>query len=641
VSGIFGILNLDGRPVAPSWLQAMHERMAYWGPDGSLIWQEGAIGLGYLQLFNTPESHGESLPRQDPASGVVLTAHARIDNRDDLIADAELGIALSSQPQLAITDSELLLRAYLRWGEQCVHHLIGDWAFAAWNPAGRKFFLARDHHGISVIYYHRHSRFIAFASSIKGLLAIPDIPQRPNLFRIAQVLASWPGDGVQTAYEEILRLPAAHALTVTADRVETYRYWNPENGKAVRLDSDGEYVEAFLEIYRKAVRCRLRSDRPVGAMLSSGLDSGSVCALAARELEARGKCLPVFTSIPIYNTAGTISPGRYGDESPFVEANRQFIGNLQVNYIRAETISPLSGMERSLNLHDDPGHAAGNAYWITALLQTAQQQGLGVLLTGQMGNSTISWVGWVENLLPLILKGRWRTFWSKTKGLEPSLWKVVKRHLVRPIALPLRDRIQRYRYLAREPWTEYSAINLKFAQSLDLTRRMYASGHDPFFKSPSDPVQTRLKLIQAGAGIGSSWAENGAGYDLEVRDPTMDKRLMEFCLAIPIEQYRRNGQDRWLIRRAMEGLLPDQVRLNTRRGLQAADLGHRFLATLPEVQTMMARLEQSELAREVLDLPKMNHVLQALQKKVNVTTTDQCVTILARGMMAGMFLLRF
>lgn len=116
---------------------------------------------------------------------------------------------------------------------------------------------------------------------------------------------------------------------------------------------------------------------------------------------------------------------------------------------------------------------------------------------------------------------------------------------------------------------------------------------------------------------------------------------MEFCLAIPDEQYRLNGHDRWLIRRAMKGLLPDEVRLNTRRGLQAADLGYRLLAELPQVQAMLARLEQCELAREVLDLPKMNGVLQALQKEVNATTTQQCITILTRGMMAGRFLLRF
>jgi asparagine synthase (glutamine-hydrolysing) len=169
---------------------------------------------------------------------------------------------------------------------------------------------------------------------------------------------------------------------------------------------------------------------------------------------------------------------------------------------------------------------------------------------------------------------------------------------------------------------------------------MKASEHRPFYMRVSDPREARLQLT-AFAGAGASWAERGAAYDVEVRDPTRDKRLVEFCLAIPDEQYRVNGQDRALIRRAMKGLLPDEVRLNTRRGMQAADLGHRLLAERPQVQAVLAQLGESKLAREVLDLPKMNRVWQALQQQVNARTTEESMTILTRGMMAGMFLLRF
>ncbi len=643
MSGIFGILNLDGKPVAREHLDAMRDSMAYWGPDGSSVWQEGHVGLGHLMLFNTPEARYESLPLHHSASGVVLTAHARIDNRDELISD--LGLTATES---AIPDGELILRSYLRWGEECVQHMIGDWAFAAWDLRQRKLFLARDHYGISGICYCRQPRFFAFASSIKGLLALPQVPQRPDLFRVAQLLTSWRGDGLQTAYEEIVRLPPAHTLTVTTDKVQVRRYWSPENLPPLRLKSDEEYVQAFMEVYTEAVRCRLPTpasgewEKGVGATLSSGLDSGSVCALAARELRARGERLPVFTSVPLYQTEGLTGPNRYGDESPLVEADRQFIGNLDVHYIRAENVSLLAGMEHDLELHDSPTHAAGNMFWIYALLQAAQQQGLGVLLTGQCGNGIISWAGTIENFWPLILTGEWQTLWRKAKrsGLTP--WKVIRRHLLRPVVEPPRRVFRNAPGLLREPWAAYSAISLPFARSLDLKRRMAAGGHDPTFTPTADPLQARLNLILPGATtIGALWAENGPAYGLEVRDPTMDKRLMEFCLAIPNEQYCLNGQDRALIRRAMKGLLPDEVRLNTRYGQQAADLGHRIIATLPEMQAMMARLEQSALAREVLDLPKMKRVLQALQKEVNATTTEQCMTILTRGMMAGMFLLRF
>ena len=664
MSGIFGILNLDGQPVAHEYLEAMRDSMAYWGPDGASIWQNENVGFGHLLLCNTPEARYESQPRQHSASGVVLTAHARIDNREEIISNlgfqtpalaggARVSDLAGINPQSAIPDGDLLLHAYLRWGEDCMQHLLGDWAFAVWDPRERKLFIARDPCGISSIYYYRHPRFFAFASSIKALLALPDVPKRPNLLGMACMLTMWSGDGAQrayqTAYEEILRLPSAHTLTVTAEKVETRRYWYLENTPPVRLGSDDEYLEAFLEIYTEAVRCRLRSPLlsgeglgvSVGATLSSGLDSGSVCALAARELRARGQRLPVFTSVPVFDTQSATPRGRYGDESPLVELNRQFIGNLDVHTIRAENVSPLAGIARDLELHDSPKYAASNVFWIYALLETAQQQGLSVLLTGQMGNGTISWTGGVENLWQPILSGQMQTFWSKYKRSGLSPWKMVKRHLLRPVLFPMRDQVSRLRYLGREPWAEYSAINVNWARSLDLTRRMKASGHDPLFMLPSDSIQAHLQLLRTAGAIGPILAAIGPAYGLEVRDPTMDNRLMEFCLAIPDEQYRLNGQDRALIRRAMQGLLPDEVRLNMRRGLQAADLGLRILAELPQVQAMLARLEGSALARQVLDLPKMNGVLHALQKEVNVKTTEECGTILTRGMGVGMFLLRF
>ena len=195
MSGIFGIFNIDRQLVDRRHLETMQASMTYWGNHGTSVWCAENIGMGHLLLHNTPEARYESLPRQDPASGCVLTAHARIDNRDELISDIglhdEKGNSQSEVSHLEsiITDGDLILHAYLRWGEDCVHHLIGDWAFAVWDPCKRKLFIARDHHGISGIYYYHNQRFFAFASCIKGLLALPDVPQRPNRLRCDHLVA--------------------------------------------------------------------------------------------------------------------------------------------------------------------------------------------------------------------------------------------------------------------------------------------------------------------------------------------------------------------------------------------------------------------------------------------------------------------
>jgi asparagine synthase (glutamine-hydrolysing) len=144
------------------------------------------------------------LPLQDAASGLTLTAGARLDNRDALLH--QLGFE-KDESQTATADSEISLHAYQKWGEDCVFHLEGNWHFAIWDARQQKLFLARDQQGNSGLYYFHGPRFFAFASAKKGLLALEAIPQKPDLQRLTQVLTAWPGDGVRTAYEQILRLP--------------------------------------------------------------------------------------------------------------------------------------------------------------------------------------------------------------------------------------------------------------------------------------------------------------------------------------------------------------------------------------------------------------------------------------------------
>jgi asparagine synthase (glutamine-hydrolysing) len=625
MSAIFGIVHLDGQPVDLASLQAMQGAMQYWGPDGSGLWHAGAVGLGQLMLHNTPESLYETMPLHSRSGDLVLTASARIDNRDELCE------ALSvPYPERATTpDGALILKAYERWGAACPDHLLGDWVFAVWDGRRRRLFIARDHHGLTGLYYYHSPRLFLFASCLKGLLALPTVPRRLHELRLVQVITSWPEHGAPTAYEEILRLPPAHALTLTADRLDVRQYWRLEDAPDVRCKLDQEYVEAFLTLYTEAVRCRLRSHRPVGATLSGGLDSGSVCALAARELRKTGRRLLAFSSVPLYDPSPWLSSNRIGDETPFIEATSQFAGNIDVHHIQAAGVSPLQGIRRALWLHDEPGHAAGHQYWMTALLATAQQHNIGTLLIGQNGNATISWAGRPSAADPLVFfkEGRYRQ---------------ALRSLVR-VLLPVVCRGWYARLKAgKDPWKNYAALNRELALRLDLTRLMRSRGHEPAIIMPNDSRAARYRILKPGRSlVGALWQESGAAYTMEVRDPTCDKRILEFCLRIPDDQYHRNGHNRWLIRRAMEGILPPPVRWNTRRGLQAADIGQRILDSQEEIAAVLARLERSDLARHYLDLPLLQQVFRSLQRHIDPQSTNASNNILLRGLMAGLFLLCF
>jgi asparagine synthase (glutamine-hydrolysing) len=501
MSAVCGIFNLSGAPVAPESMDAMLSAMEYWGADGSGVWREGPVALGHLMLHSTPESAGDALPRIDAAGNLVLTSHARIDNRDDLFRSLDV----SPSERAKMPDSALILRAYEKWGQDCPEHLVGDWCFGIWDNRRQALFLARDHHGNTGIYTYQDTRIFAFASCLKGLLALPEVPREPNPLRIAQVLVSWPEHGEATCYQGINRLPPAHQMSVTRNAIHIRRYWYLENTPPLRLKSDQEYVEAFGEIYVEAVRCRMRSLRPVGVTLSGGLDSGSVSVIAAREMSRMKKRLPAFSSVPLFDVTGMTSASRFGDESPFIEATSRHAGNVDVTYIRAGDVSPVQGIERALELHDEPGHAAGNQFWIISLLKTAQALGIGTLLTGQGGNATVSWHA-PGHLAALARNGRLSDFRRELSAVQAStqrpLWRLIAGQVIKPLLLnPLLERCRRLRPV-HEPWVRYSAINREFARELKISQLMRESGHDPEFKTISNQREARFRMIKPGKSIG-------------------------------------------------------------------------------------------------------------------------------------------
>ncbi len=629
MNGIFGLFYLDQAPVASEKLAAMQAGMSLWDTAHAASWRAGEVGLGCLPLRSTPEAASERLPLHHHASGLTLTAGARLDYRAELLQQLFPGEGCS---YTHLNDAEIILNAYLRWGVDCVSHLEGDWHFAIWNQKTHRLFLARDQHGNTGLYYFHSPKIFAFASLKKGLLALDEVPKNPDLLRIAQVLTSWPGDGLRTGYENILRLPPAHRMTISPQSITTDQYWSPEPVTPLHLESDEQYVEAFIEVFTQAVSSRLRGQRSIGVTLSGGLDSGSVAAVAARLAQNRGARLLAFTTAPRSDPAPYINPARIGDETDLAQATAGHAGNVDHILLRAENITPLEGIKRMLAIHDEPGHAASNQYWIAALLAAAREQDVGVLLTGQMGNTTISWAGGGEQLYPLLLRGDVagfrRSFEKARRNAGLTHWRAARRFLLKPLVLPLWLEYQQ-RFQPRQAiWMAYSAIRADYARSIKLSQQMAIAGYHPWMGS-SDPVQQRLQVIQPGRNIlGASWLEKGAAFGLEVRDPTQDRRVIELCLAIPDRQFQRNGVDRWLIRRAMQGYLPDEVRLNTRRGLQAADLGQRVLADRSSVDRALNQLGVHDLASEVLDLPRMTAVLASMNKGLTVRNTSDCSTIL-------------
>ena len=284
MSGIVGLINLDGQPVDRQLLLQMTEFMSYRGPDAQEVWLDGPVGFGHALLQTAEDTPPESQPCSLDGQ-VWITADARIDGRADLIRKlaGHVGAGLKNP-----TDAELILHAYHVWGEDCLQHLLGDFAFAIWDGRERRLFCGRDHLGVKPFYYANTGQSLTFSNTLNCIRQHPVVSDRLNDLAIADfLLFDYNQDPATTSFADIRRLPAAHSLTwQPGGAVKARRYWNLPQEGPIRYRRQRDYVERFQELLREAVSDRLRADT-VGVSMSGGLDSPLVTAIARELLAAR------------------------------------------------------------------------------------------------------------------------------------------------------------------------------------------------------------------------------------------------------------------------------------------------------------------------------------------------------------------
>lgn len=628
MSGIFGVIFRDGSACTTDIMESMCSSMQDWGRDKINYWQEGSAGLGHALTSTTAEACFEHQPYADQRSGIVFTAAARVDNRLELSRSLNI-----TQTELSkLSDGDLVWCAYRQWGKNATSRIYGDWAFSAWHPAEKRLFLARDHLGNTALYYYIDDHVVAFSSSRQSLLKLKLSPVALDELYLAQILISWPAyHGERTIHKPIRRLPPAHTLDVTPDKVIIGQYWYLEKMPVLHLPKREDYVSAFLEVFDEAVRARLRTPKTcdeagtVAATLSGGLDSGSITATAAGLLKGENRRLKAYTSVPLSDTL-QFAGDRIGDEFPFAEATAKYSKNVDLTSVFAEGISPIQGIRLMLKIMNEPAHAAGNFYWLLQLEQIISEQGGKVLLTGQMGNAGISWVG---NLFSQPLEYQLQKLgfkkWLKDLILRKSPPKIVNAY-----------RLQRQK---NSEWCRSSAIRPEFARRLCLLERRLSA---PEERPPRPELIKRLFLKPGRDFCGAIHAEMGASFGIEVRDPSADARVLEYTFSVPDHIFMdpRTDMDRWLIREAMKGRLPDQVRLNQKYGQQAGDLVIRLRKCALEVETALNELEHGPAA-EYVDVTYMCQVWHKILVEDTYESFSKSVTVLTRGIMAGLFVNSF
>jgi asparagine synthase (glutamine-hydrolysing) len=561
MSGIAGIFRRDGGAARAPDLSRMVTAIAHRGPDGSSTWNSGAAGLAHCMLWTTPESLNERLPHSQSGGSIVITSDARIDNREELMG--ALGMAQSE----TYTDSELILAAYEKWGEDCPSRLIGDFAFAIWDAPRQHLFCARDAMGIRSFYYYVSDSLFAFASEIKGITCLPEVPKRLEEVRILDYLINLFDDRQLTFYKDILRLPAATAMTVTRDNVNKWVYWTLDPFRELRLKSNEEYTEAFRTTFTEAVRCRMRSSHPVAIALSGGLDSSSIACTARHIMGEAAETKPI-------DTISLIFPGLPQEDLRYIDERQHMNhalnqGGFRPHFIQADQLSPLADVSR-VQYHLDEANFAGNLYLHWAMYQKAQANGNRVFLDGLDGDTTIS--HGYERLADLLIGLRWRTL-AREISLLARNQRLGRKYIIRNFCImpfcpswmyKLRDRLRGrrgdvriYEELLKPEFKLRLHLPERVNSVLPRSRACLRSAREKHWEMLNFPLYAHaLEMAD----------KSSAAFSVEARYPFFDRRMIELCLSLPADQKLADGWSRLILRRAMEGILPKEIQWRPAKG---------------------------------------------------------------------------
>ena len=559
MSGICGSFALDGAPADPAALGAVLDGLARRGPDRSAIASNGPAALGHALNATTPESLIEAMPWRHGETGCVITADVRLDNRDTLLG--QLGLDCAAR---VVGDGEIILHAYLRWGRDCAAHLAGDFAFAIWDPRCQHLLAARDKVGMrQFIYHHQPGKLFVFATDAEALIHHVAVPCRINEGRIADLIEGLEAiDGVSTFYQNVLQLPPAHALLIDREALTIWRYWQLEPTGIIERANDRAYEEAFLQVFTEAVTRRLRAPEGVlGSMLSGGMDSGSVVAVAARLLQQEGA--------PPLKTVSAI------DTNPECLETRAIRALLSLPHLDPQLIPSempdLMRKEVCEAVRNCPEPFDGHMAMVFAVYHTAQAAGLKAMLDGLGGDTTLGSGNVVDWYLE---QGRIGAAWREARADERFWgdWMPARKQffrLARQRFIPLGMR--RIWHGIKPSLTRTDPglprfLNHPFAQRIDFAARLARFREHTALKADASLETRSRRMVHPFIIAGRERYDRVAGsYGIEQRDPFFDPQVLEFCLTLPVTQLKDAGWPKFILRRAMAGYLPDEVRWRTGR----------------------------------------------------------------------------
>ena len=545
LSGIVGIFHRDGARVERALLQSLADSLSYRGPDSRAIWQDGSIGLGHTLLRTTYESAGERQPASLDAR-LWITADARLDCRTELISKIERA---GRKVGRTVPDSELILQAYSLWGTECIEHLRGDFSFGIWDARTRTLFCARDHFGIKPFYYAQIGKLFLFSNTLNCVRMHPEVSEELNDAAIGDfLLFGLNYDNATTSFRDVQRLPPAHWLSVSASGVKIGRYWAPPTDGRIRYARADDYVEHLQALLKEAVADRLRTDR-VGILLSGGLDSSSVAAVAKEVAGKNGQATELRAYTTVFDILGPDEEGRYAQETG------KFLG-IPVQLQALDEFELFEGW-------DDPELSLPEPLdnpLIASSLESYRNISADcrVLLSGEGSDNLMDFQMW-PYAGDLRRRGEWRRLFTEVANyawIRPFPWRGIRARFLR--------------LFGKEPhrpvFPEW--LSGDFAVRIKLQERWKEWGEHPnlTLEHPILPNAHASLSLPQWTHMFEQEDTGASRVPVETRYPFLDLRIVNYLLALPPFPW---FFQKMLLREAMTGRMPETVRMRPKTPVQS------------------------------------------------------------------------
>ena len=519
----------------PAALERMLGSIEHRGPNGAGTDTRAPFSVGMRRLAIIDPKHGQQ-PIYNEKRTISIVLNGEIYNYRELWQELkQKGYRFTTDH----SDTEAVLHAYQEWGRECVHHLIGMFAFAIHDGERKELFIARDRLGIKPLYYTTTPRF-TFASEFKALFQDPEIPRSPDLDSVRQYLLYRVHDaGERTFFEGVKRLLPGHSLVVKADgKPHISRYWDPEvSPEFSSSKSDEDYAQEFFDLYKKVIKRHLISDVPVGVTLSGGLDSSGVASLTA-ELIKEGS--EVHTNNRLH-TFSAVFPGQSIDESDYIRVVEKYTNSIP-HYSRPDVDTFWNELDQWMFTQEEPTISSAPYAYYSVYREVSKH--VRVALSGNGGDELLA--GYVP-----YFKAYFTSAWDQHR------YGALVREIVRGFKVyqrVLRTALAERNRLKGNPLTMTSLVTPEIAKT---KRADYA---------PSRNLNKRLAqdvMRYSTPNLLRYEDKNSMAFSVESRVPFLDHELVEYIFKLPIDQKIKRGWTRYVYRNAMRGHMPEQIR--TRR----------------------------------------------------------------------------